>query len=97
MDSINETLLAMLIALGPGLAYLTYVSRTSGKCWMTALIGGSGWFLALILRAPTFLLLKGISRDQGILVLALLAGFLEEVVRYFLLKGRLSMAEGTGE
>jgi len=93
MNSVNEALLAILIALGPGLTYLTYVSRGSDKYWMTALIGGSGWFLAFILRTPAFPLLKGLPRDWSILVLALLAGFLEEGVRYILLKSRLGRAE----
>ena len=97
MNPVNEALLVVLIALGPGVAYLTYVSKASGKCWMTALMGGSGWFLAFILRTSAFPLLKGLSRDWSILALALLAGFLEESVRYFLLKSRLSRAEGVGE
>ena len=94
MSHVIKVIVPLLIALGPGLAYLTYAARLSLKYWVVALIGGAGWFLAFILRIPVLPLLRKVPLEWRIPALALTAGFLEEGVRYLLLKDRLGRFVG---
>lgn len=41
-----------VLALVPGLVFLIYVARRSGRLWVVAVLGGVFWLLALLARLP---------------------------------------------
>ncbi|MCS7108507.1 MAG: hypothetical protein RMH77_03025 [Sulfolobales archaeon] len=98
-------LIPILISSTPALIALTYISRRSLKLWLTALVGGGGWLIALLLRQPLLLLLMGLGNLYPYIA-SFLAGLFEEGFRLTLLrikfirelsrKGAVSLGLGWG-
>lgn len=76
------------LALGPGLAALATISRRSLDLWMNALLGGAGWFVALLARLPFLMLARELEIYVRALYASLMAGLFEETARYFVVKSR---------
>lgn len=83
---------AILLALLPALAVFVYYSKLRKYCIISFLIGGLGWFTALILRQQILLIPLsmygiGVSQILSYIILAsVLAGVFEEGIRYLLMK-----------
>ncbi len=73
------------VSILPALTALAYVARGSLDYWLAALVGGGGWFLALMARGPLFTIIDrpGMYSDM---FMALVSGPLEEPVRFLLLR-----------
>lgn len=86
--SLTHALYLCLIATGPGFAVLVLVSKRIGYRWLAALLGGLGWFIALLLRYPVFIPLTIYFGASSIIAYAQagLAGVFEEPVRYFIIR-----------
>jgi uncharacterized membrane protein YhfC len=76
------------LALGPGLIALAAMSRKSLDLWINALLGGAGWFVALLTRLPLLMLARGLEIYARALYASLMAGLFEETARYFVVKSR---------
>lgn len=76
---------AILIALLPAFAALVAVCGRRVSLWLVALVGGGGWLLALVLRAPILVFLDPRLVVSGYVASAL-AGLFEESVRFVLLR-----------
>ena len=80
--------LPILLALGPGLVALVVISRRSSHLWMNALLGGAGWFVALLVRLPLLMLARGLEIYARTFYASLMAGLFEETARYFVVRSR---------
>ncbi|WFO74588.1 YhfC family intramembrane metalloprotease [Desulfurococcaceae archaeon MEX13E-LK6-19] len=79
---------SLVIAVVPGFVVLCWMAGRNGFKWLAALVGGFGWFLALLLRYPVFIpmvIYMGATSVVGY-IQAGLAGVFEEPVRYFVIK-----------
>ncbi|MCP8308644.1 MAG: YhfC family intramembrane metalloprotease [archaeon] len=83
---------AILIALIPAFALFIYFSRAKGSMWLAFILGGAGWFGALLLRLlPLQLPLVIYGQDFASNLVyfgyaSLLAGLFEEGIRYICIK-----------
>lgn len=80
----------MIIAVVPGFTALILVSGRNIRNWLNALIGGAGWFIALLLRAPLLVYLDRLPDiNMKMLFAALAAGVYEEVFRVLIVRSRV--------
>jgi uncharacterized membrane protein YhfC len=77
-------LIPIAISLVPGLTALSLIARRSPTLWLIALLGGSGWLVALTLRSPLLLLFT--QNPHYLLIASLMAGVFEECVRFLILR-----------
>jgi len=77
-------LIPIAISLIPGLVALLLITRKSLTLWLVALLGGSGWLVALMLRLPILSLLT--RNPYYILIASLMAGVFEECIRFLILR-----------
>jgi len=82
--------ISIIIALTPSLTILTYIARLKPMYWIDSLLGGGGWFIALLLRLPLLGLISRINITVRLVLSAFLAGVFEESVRYVIMKFRMS-------
>ncbi len=76
----NENILVpILIALGPGFSALLFVSRLRINYWLNAILGGSGWLIALMIRFPLLALINSLSVFQEYLWHHLLLEYLKKL------------------
>jgi len=80
--------LPIILALGPGLVALIAISRRSSSLWINALLGGAGWFVALLARLPLLILARGLEIYVRTFYASLMAGLFEETARYFVVRSR---------
>ncbi len=75
------------MSIAPGLSLIILVARRELGLWVDTVVGGGGWFLALLIRLPILLYL-GLVLEHSVFILVscVFAGVFEEVVRYFVLK-----------
>ncbi len=86
----NENILVpILIALGPGFSALLFVSRLRINYWLNAILGGSGWLIALMIRFPLLVLINSLSVFPRIFMASLAAGVFEETIRYLVVRHRV--------
>lgn len=83
---------ASAIALIPALVLAGKLSGTKSKYWMFFLLGGGGWFIAMVLRVPLVNMVSSTMNGAplGIFLISALAGVFEEPTRYFLVKKIIS-------
>jgi len=82
-------IIPLALAMLPSLLILAFTSKMKTKLLLTAIMGGGGWFIALIARMPILVLFsKGFQENYVIVAVAssILAGVFEEPARYLLLK-----------
>jgi len=82
-------IIPLALAILPSLLALAFISKMKFKLLLTAIIGGGGWFIALIARMPLLALISRYFQGDYVAVAAassILAGVFEEPARYFLLK-----------
>lgn len=84
--------LPIILALGPGFVALTAVSKRDLGLWINALFGGTGWFVALMVRSPLLALARGLDIYAGVLYASLMAGLFEETTRYLIVRSRSRVA-----
>ena len=82
----------IVLALGPGLVALIAISRKSSDLWINALLGGAGWFVALLARSPFLMLAQGLEVYARALYASLMASLFEETARYFVVRSRSRVA-----
>ncbi|MFX1318743.1 MAG: YhfC family glutamic-type intramembrane protease [Promethearchaeota archaeon] len=86
-----------LIAILPAFLIFLYVARFKGSMWISALLGGVFWFLALLAREPILIILQLgllplLSSFYVVLIVilfflgALMAGLFEEGIKYGFLR-----------
>lgn len=75
----------VIIALAPALIALAKVAGAKGGAWIIAVLGGGGWFLALILRIPILMAVHLQEAIYGYFA-SLMAGLFEETTRFLLLR-----------
>ncbi|MCS7128824.1 MAG: YhfC family intramembrane metalloprotease [Sulfolobales archaeon] len=80
-----STIIPIAIALAPALIALAKVAGTKGINWVIAILGGSGWFLALILRIPILMAVPLPEVIYGYFA-SLMAGLFEETTRFLFLR-----------
>jgi uncharacterized membrane protein YhfC len=79
---------AIPIALIPAFAVILYFARAKGSMWLAFIVGGAGWFGALLLRVLPLqlpLLIYGQDFASSLIYFgyaSLLAGLFEEGIRY---------------
>ncbi|MEM3584575.1 MAG: YhfC family glutamic-type intramembrane protease [Nitrososphaerales archaeon] len=79
---------AILIALIPAFAIFVYIAKAKGSMWLAFILGGAGWFIALLLRILPLqlpLLIYGQDFASSLIYFgyaSLLAGIFEEGIRY---------------
>lgn len=84
--------IAILIALIPAFAVFIYFDRVKGSAWLAFILGGAGWFGALLLRLlPLQLPLLIYGQDLALSLVyfgyaSLLAGLFEEGIRYICIR-----------
>jgi len=78
----------IFLALGPGFVALAVTSKRDLSLWINALLGGAGWFIALLTRSPLLLLAQGLGVHARVLYASLMAGLFEEAVRYLVVRSR---------
>lgn len=82
-----------LIAILPAFLIFLYIARFKGSMWLSALLGGIFWFVALLARTPILLALEfwGLTISPAfyavyiaivIFLASLLAGLFEEGIKY---------------
>jgi len=76
-------IIPIMIALIPCLIALIILCRTSFNYWLSAILGGSGWFIALLIRAPILAYFQNLG-FHGIVMSSIMAGVFEESIRYFI-------------
>jgi len=81
--------ISITIALTPSLLILTYIARRKPMYWIDSLLGGGGWFIALLLRLPLLGLISRMNIIVRLVLSAFLAGIFEEGVRYVIMKFRM--------
>lgn len=81
----SSYIIPVALSVVPGSAALAVAAGRRGHNWVAALLGGGGWLLALVLRAPALAYLQTVD-TLGILIAAALAGAFEEPVRSLLLR-----------
>ncbi len=80
--------IAILIALVPAFAVFVYFAKTKGSMWLAFVLGGAGWFGALLLRVLPLqlpLLIYGQDFASSLIYFgyaSFLAGLFEEGIRY---------------
>jgi len=82
-------IIPLALAILPSLLILVFISKVKTKLLLTAIMGGGGWFIALIARMPVLALFsRGFQGNYVIVTVAssILAGVFEEPTRYLLLK-----------
>ncbi len=82
-------IIPLALAILPSLLVLVFTSKMKPRLLLTAIMGGGGWFIALIARMPILALVsRGFQGNYVIVAVAssILAGVFEEPTRYFLLK-----------
>jgi len=84
--------LPIVLALGPGLVALAVVSKRGLGLWINALLGGAGWFVALVARLPLLALARGLDIYVSVLYASLMAGLFEETTRYLVVRSRSRVA-----
>ncbi len=83
---------AILIALIPAFAVFLYFTKTKGSMWLAFVLGGAGWFGALLLRVLPLqlpLLIYGQDFASSLIYFgyaSLLAGLFEEGIRYICIR-----------
>jgi len=85
-------MIPVLISLVPGLITLVFIARGKLSLWISAIVGGAGWLVALVLRLPILNLinmLHMINSSYIIITSALMAGIFEEITRYYVLRFRI--------
>lgn len=80
-----NALIPIAIALAPALLALAKFAGFEKNAWVIALLGGSGWFLALILRIPVLMAVRLPATIYGYFS-SLMAGLFEEIVRLLFLR-----------
>lgn len=73
------------IAIAPALIALARVAGAKGSAWVIAVLGGSGWFLALILRIPILMAVHLQEAIYGYFA-SIMAGLFEETTRFLFLR-----------
>ncbi|MFW9831153.1 MAG: YhfC family glutamic-type intramembrane protease [Candidatus Thorarchaeota archaeon] len=95
-----------LIAILPAFIIFFYIARFKGRMWLSAVLGGVFWFIALLARTPILagLELLGIFITSEMLLVylaiiiflaALMAGLFEEGIKYLFLKRQPKWIETT--
>ncbi len=77
---------AVLLSFVPGLLITIYLVRSKWKVYLAFVMGGVGWFIALLLREPLLSMLPATELVVSIIIASLLAGVFEEITRYLVLK-----------
>lgn len=86
-----NTAISVLVALLPGLLVLAYLVKSRSVKLLPLLLGGGGWLIALLMRAPLLYALSNtLERTIYVVVASYSAGFFEESLRYVVLKTPLA-------
>ncbi|RLG84595.1 MAG: hypothetical protein DRO40_00970 [Thermoprotei archaeon] len=83
-------LIPIMIAIAPSLIALAVVSGSKLTRWINAILGGSGWLIALLARTPLLFFIQSLDMFPRIFFASLAAGVFEETMRYFVVKYRIS-------
>ena len=88
MSSEILLIIPVALAIAPSLLTLIFLCKTDFRKWILALIGGGGWFIALIARLGILALISKTIKEFLIVsvVSSVLAGIFEESTRYFIIK-----------
>ena len=85
-----ETLpiIPVVIAILPSLLMLALICKVNFRRWVLAVLGGGGWFIALIVRLGVLAFISKAIREYLVIGFfsSILAGLFEETTRYFLIK-----------
>ncbi len=95
-----------LIAILPAFLIFLYIARFKGRFWLSALLGGIFWFIALLARTPILAIIEFVVLIVPLELLlvytaiviftaSLLAGLFEEGIKYFFLKRTRRFIETT--
>ena len=101
------TIGAIVVSVAPAFALFLYVARREGSLWLSAVMGGAFWLLALIARLPILIPLQllpyllpilqgpllGLTVMAIIIVAALCAGLFEEGFKYWLVSRERHLIE----
>ncbi|MEX0568154.1 MAG: YhfC family glutamic-type intramembrane protease [Candidatus Njordarchaeota archaeon] len=87
MDYLSVIILLIIIAIGPWLVYFIYYSKLHSEFVKIFIMGGVGWYAALMLRLPIILVMSFYFDMLTIgIISAICAGIFEETIRYFFAK-----------
>lgn len=83
-----EVITLLTLSLVPGLSVLVYgVVVRWRSSWVLPILGGGGWLIALLLRAPLlYLLLNNVEESTYLIIASYAAGIFEESIRYVILR-----------
>lgn len=88
MSSESLLIIPVVLAILPSLLTLALLCKVDFRKWVLAILGGGGWFIALIARLGLLAFISKTVKEYLIAELSssILAGLFEETARYFLIK-----------
>ena len=88
MSSESLLIIPVVLAILPSLLTLALLCKVDFRKWVLAILGGGGWFIALIARLGLLAFISKTVEEYLVAGLSssILAGLFEETVRYLLIK-----------
>jgi len=88
LSTVALLIIPVALAILPSLLTLAFLSKIDFRKWVLVLLGGGGWFVALVARLGIIAFISKTLKEYLIVgaISSVLAGFFEESTRYFLIK-----------